>query len=94
MVLQKKKCPLENCNCSGGKAYSGSCFHEKRLLFFESRCKLLADRIRAGELGFMDGVDMAYSAAQWSGLADAVGDDNVQLVMSGAFMCPPHEKSS
>lgn len=54
----------------------------------------VAESIRAGELGYIDGVDMAYSATQWSGFADAVGDNNVQLVMSGAFMSLPHEKSS
>ena len=38
------------------------------------------------QLNFIDAVDMAYDAATWSGLADAVGDDVVQETMARAFM--------
>ena len=33
----------------------------------------------------IDAVDMAYSAAQWAGLPETVGDDAIQLVLSGSF---------
>lgn len=53
-------------------------------LLFE-RTSVLADRARDGSLPFLDAVDMAYSAAQWSGLVDRYGDDVVQLVLADAF---------
>lgn len=56
---------------------------------FESRCRTLVDRVRGGNLQFVDAVDMAASAAEWSGLADAVGFDVVQAVMASAFMGLP-----
>jgi hypothetical protein len=36
-------------------------------------------------LSFTDAVDLAYSAAVWSGLADQYGDDAVQAVLARAF---------
>jgi hypothetical protein len=45
----------------------------------------LADRVAAGEPGFIDGVDMDYSAAEWAGLPEAVGDDVVQATLAAAF---------
>ena len=53
------------------------------LLF--DRTVALAERARCGELGFIDAVDMAYSAADWAGLVDRYGDDLVQLVLADAF---------
>jgi hypothetical protein len=47
------------------------------------RCCALADRVRDGSLQF---IDMAYSAAEWSGLVDRFGNDVVQLVLVDAFM--------
>ena len=49
------------------------------------RCCDLADRVDAGSIGFIDAVDMAYSAACWSGLVESVGDDAVQRVLFAAF---------
>ena len=49
------------------------------------RCLTLADRVLSGQLPFIDAVDMAYSAAEWSGLIDRFGDDVVQLVLADAF---------
>ena len=57
--------------------------HPLDILF--KRSSVLADRIREGRLQFIDGVDMAYSAAVWSGLVDRFGDDVVQLVLAEAF---------
>jgi hypothetical protein len=45
----------------------------------------LADRAAAGQLPFIDAVDMAYSAAQWAGMPETVGDDAIQLVLSASF---------
>ena len=45
----------------------------------------LADRVEAGELELLDGVDMALEAARWSGLTEKVGDDIVQSILAVAF---------
>jgi hypothetical protein len=45
----------------------------------------LADRVAAGELGFIDGADMANSAAEWAGLPEAGGDDVVHAAPAAAF---------
>ena len=45
----------------------------------------LADRVAAGEIAFLDAVDIAYDAAVWAGLTDAVGDDVVQATLAAAF---------
>lgn len=57
--------------------------HPLDLLF--ERAAALADRVRDGSLPFIDAVDMAYSAANWSGLVDRYSDDVVQLVLADAF---------
>jgi hypothetical protein len=59
--------------------------NSKQLELFAIRCSELADRVVAGNLAFIDAVDMGYSAAIWSGLVDGVGDDAVQKVMFAAF---------
>ena len=38
------------------------------------RCLTLADRVLSGQLSFIDAVDIAYSAAEWSGLVDRFGE--------------------
>ena len=60
---------------------------------FRERCHVLARRVAAGQLGFIDGVDMSYSAAIWSGLVDRVGDDEVQSVLAAAFMGAQKERA-
>jgi hypothetical protein len=62
-----------------------TCFLERQLWLFEQRCSEIVERVDAGLIGFIEGVDMAYSAAVWSGLTDNVGDDAVQMVMARAF---------
>jgi len=57
-------------------------------LLFE-RAADLADRTISGNLRFIEAVDMAYSAADWSGLVDRYGDDVVQLVLADAFGSRP-----
>jgi hypothetical protein len=51
-----------------------------------ARCATLAARVRRRELPFIDAVDMAYSAADFAGLIDCYGDDQIQTVLAGAFM--------
>jgi hypothetical protein len=67
------------------KINSGQSQSEPLDLLFERSC-ILADRARRGSLQFIDAVDMAYSAAEWSGLVDRFGDDVVQVVLADAFM--------
>jgi hypothetical protein len=62
------------------------------LLF--ARALQIADRVELGLLPFIDGVDLAYSAAQWSGLVDIAGDDLVQHVLASAFMYTPRGSAS
>jgi hypothetical protein len=50
------------------------------------RCRTLADRVDAGQLAFLDAVDMAWSAAEFAGIVDRVGPDLVQNIMAVAFM--------
>jgi hypothetical protein len=57
----------------------------------------LADRVAAGRLGFLDAVDLAYEAAIWADLPNAIdasglidsnittGDDVVQATIAAAF---------
>jgi hypothetical protein len=61
-------------------------FTSHQLALFSERARVLAERVAAGQLGFIDAVDMAYDAAIWSGLADSVGGDKVQAALAAAFM--------
>jgi hypothetical protein len=67
-------------------ATSNNLARQRLLDLFAVRCRVLAERINSGSISFIDAVDMAYSAAIWSGLADDLGDDAVQAVMRDAFM--------
>jgi hypothetical protein len=42
----------------------------------------LADR---GQIEFIEAVDLGYSAAEWSGLIESVGDDVVQRTLAACF---------
>ena len=57
----------------------------RQLEILALRSMELADRSAAGELPFIDAVDMAYSAAQWAGLPETVGDDVVQATLAACF---------
>jgi hypothetical protein len=45
----------------------------------------LADRVAVGELPFIEAIDLAYNAAEWSGLIETVGDNIVQATIAAAF---------
>ena len=64
-------------------------FTERQLELFGARCKQLVDRVCAGQIPFIEAIDMAYSAATWSGVVDSAGDDAVQWVMATVFINPP-----
>jgi hypothetical protein len=57
----------------------------KQLEILAIRAMELAGQAAAGQLRFLDAVDIAYEAALWSGLVKTVGDDIVQGVLSAAF---------
>jgi hypothetical protein len=44
-----------------------------------------ADRVPAGEVRFLDAIDVLYDGAVASGLVDSVGDDIVQATLAAAF---------
>jgi hypothetical protein len=58
---------------------------QKQLKILALRSLELADRVATGEIKFLDAVDVAYEAAQWSGLTQIVGDDVVQATLAAAF---------
>jgi hypothetical protein len=61
-------------------------FLQRQLDLFDARCQELAERVTAGVTPFVEAVDLAYSAAVWSGLSEVLGDDVVQKTMAQAFM--------
>jgi hypothetical protein len=56
------------------------------LEIFRERSSQLADRVRRRELSFIDSIDMAYSAADFAGLVEHYGDDQIQEILAAAFM--------
>jgi hypothetical protein len=64
-------------------------FPQRQLELFAIRCSELAERVAAGNLLFLDAVDLAYSAADFAGLVEVAGDDAVQKVMAAAFIDIP-----
>ena len=61
-------------------------FTSRQLEIFASRSRELAVRVAAGQVTFLDAVDLLYSAAEWAGLVENVGDDVVQAVLVTAFV--------
>jgi hypothetical protein len=57
-----------------------------QLDLFSVRCRQLAEKVDNGIMYFIDAVDTAYSAAEWSGMVELHGDDAVQKIMADAFM--------
>lgn len=57
----------------------------RQLEILALRCLELADRVAAGEIAFLDAVDISYDAAVWSGLTSTIGDDVVQATLAAAF---------
>lgn len=59
-------------------------------LLFERSCTLV-DRVIAGDLAFLEAVDMVSSAADFSGLTDKYGQDAIQEILAAAFIRVPLE---
>jgi hypothetical protein len=57
----------------------------RQLEILARRSLELADQVAAGQLGFIDAVDLAYEAACFAGLVRAVGDDVVQATLAACF---------
>ena len=55
------------------------------LKLFAERCCELADHVTDGRIRFLDAIDVAWDAAQASGLVQSVGSDHVQKLMACAF---------
>lgn len=55
---------------------------------------MLAERVAVGQMRLIDAADMLQSAAELSGLCEAVGDDLVQQVLASAFAGNPEGLSS
>ena len=62
-----------------------SSYQTRQLEVLALRSFELADRVEAGQLPFIDAIDLTYAAASWAGLVETVGDDVVQTVLSVAF---------
>jgi hypothetical protein len=60
-------------------------FVAAQLSLLAIRSSELADRVKAGQIDFLDAVDLAYDAAIFSGLTDSVGDDWVQAILAATF---------
>jgi hypothetical protein len=57
----------------------------RQLEILSIRSLELAERVAAGEVAFIDAVNLAYEAAVWAGLTEASGDDVVQTILAEAF---------
>jgi len=57
-------------------------------LLFERACQLAA-RVERGTVSFIDAVDMLWTAAEFAGLIEIVGEDRTQAVLAAAFMGVP-----
>lgn len=54
-------------------------------ILFQRSC-YLAEAVAAGTIPLLDAVDLAESAAEWSGVIDTAGQDAVQAVLAAAFV--------
>lgn len=88
-------CDLPEHNAAPARAGAHKIIRQLEVLAL--RCGQLADRVAAGEIIFLDAVDLAYSAAIWVDLPNAIeasglidtkiiaGDDIVQATLAAAF---------
>lgn len=64
-------------------------FRRHKLVVFARNCQMLAERVAVGQIRLIDAADMLQSAAELSGLCEAVGDDLVQQILATAFTGGP-----
>jgi hypothetical protein len=65
-----------------------------QLELFHDRACAMARRVAAGQVAFIDAVDLCYSAALWAGLVDRYGDDMVQTTLADAFASAPRRSAA
>jgi hypothetical protein len=85
MTLQKSVEPTTVVEVTGPNTRSKIDRASRQLEILALRSLELADQVADGRLHFRDAVDLAYEAALWSGLVEAVGDDIVQATLAAAF---------
>jgi hypothetical protein len=56
------------------------------LQVFYLRSLEMAERITHGKMPMNEGVDFLYSAAQWAGLTEKYGDDEIQGILAKALI--------
>jgi hypothetical protein len=58
---------------------------DRQLELLHYHATMLADRVEAGLIGFIDAIDLAYQAALAAGMDQTVGDDEIQAVLHDCF---------
>ena len=61
----------------------------RSLAILLDRAGIFAERVRDGDLPFLEAVDLTYSAADYAGLVEIYGDDQIQEILAMAFMDIP-----
>ncbi len=62
----------------------------RSLAILLDRASIFAERVRDGDLPFIrEAVDLTYSAADYAGLVEIYGDDQIQKILAMAFMDIP-----
>lgn len=56
------------------------------LQIFYVRSLEMAERIAGGRMPLHEGVDFMHSAAQWAGLTEKYGDDEIQGILARALI--------
>jgi hypothetical protein len=57
----------------------------RKIDFFELRCFDYAERVNAGDVAFLDAIDLLWDSAVASGLADQIGTDSIQEIMHNTW---------
>jgi hypothetical protein len=58
---------------------------DRQIALLHHHATMLADRVEAGQIGFIDAVDIAYQAALAAGMDQTVGDEEIQAVLHYCF---------
>jgi hypothetical protein len=74
--------PIES---DGQAAIRLAALADRQLALLYHHAGMLADRVEAGQIGFIDAVDIAYQAALAAGMDLTVGDDEIQGVLHFCF---------
>jgi hypothetical protein len=81
---QGDRCRLSGVAPGAAMKTAAQSYAARQLELLARRGLEVADRVACGQLGFIDGVDMLYSAAIWAGLRETVGDDLIRT-LAAAF---------